>query len=383
VRLLNFQVWRLAFLVAGLAFFAPSASAATAAPSVAAAGKIGDSIADIREKYGEPQSSLEAGNRTIVNYPSGQIVFVNGRVTEIAAALPPPAAQAASVPPSVPPAAAAPAPAAGTFPPEANQAPPSPEYIKAHPGDVHLVTRNDAEGVVTILAESDYDTEFTITLNANLTNATPSKPLPVTVDSAGQKSVVVVQYTRTNPAQAWHYESTFFAQPGAQRAAKTNDAVYQLPFSPHETHVLAQGNFGAFSHYEGSGSEHAFDFTCEPGTIICAARAGVVTGVRQDYTQGGTDKAYGSMGNYIIIKHADGTFAEYFHIQHNGALVQLGQQVGAGQHIALSGATGHVTGPHLHFSVFQNITGQQRLSLPTRFEIDGQVLDNLKQGARY
>jgi murein DD-endopeptidase MepM/ murein hydrolase activator NlpD len=361
-----------------------STFAADTAPTSVAPAKIGDSIADVKAKYGDPPSSLEAGNRTIFNYPSGQIVFVNGRVSEIDATLSPPVAKSSASPS----AAVTPATSASTSKAAAssngpNAEPPSPEYIKAHPGDVHLVSRNDSDGVVTILAESDYDTEFTVTVNANLTNATSSKPLPVTVDSAGQKSVVVVQYTRTNPAQAWQYQSTFFARPGAQRAAKTNDAVYQFPFSPHETHVLAQGNFGAFSHYEGSGSEHAFDFTCDPGTVICAAREGIVTGVRQDYTQGGTDKAYSSMGNYIIIKHADGTFAEYFHIQHNGALVQLGQQVGVGQHIALSGATGHVTGPHLHFSVFQNITGKDRLSLPTHFQIDGNVVDTLQQGQRY
>lgn len=54
-------------------------------------------------------------------------------------------------------------------------------------------------------------------------------------------------------------------------------------------------------------------------------------------------------GNYCIIDHGDGTMTLYGHsdnIQvHKGQIVQKGQQIG------IIGATGNVTGPHLHFEV--------------------------------
>jgi len=212
---------------------------------------------------------------------------------------------------------------------------------------------------------------------------TASVPLPVTMDSAGRKSFVLVQIRRADPTQPWSYKTTFNARPGARREAKTNDAIYLLPYRATETHRLDQGNYGSFSHFAGSGSELAFDFGCPEGTIVCAAREGIVTGLRQDFLSGGTDEKFKPLANYVIIKHPDGTFAEYYHLQHNGVIVELGQQVGAGQPIAKSGATGYASAPHIHFSVFQNLDGKDRLELPVRFKTKQGILDTLKQGQSY
>lgn len=53
----------------------------------------------------------------------------------------------------------------------------------------------------------------------------------------------------------------------------------------------------------------------------------------------------------IVILHSDGTMAIYSHLQRNGAKVKEGQQVAKGDFIGYSGATGFVSGPHLHFMV--------------------------------
>jgi murein DD-endopeptidase MepM/ murein hydrolase activator NlpD len=55
----------------------------------------------------------------------------------------------------------------------------------------------------------------------------------------------------------------------------------------------------------------------------------------------------GSYGNQIVIKMADGMYTMYGHLSSIG--VSVGQTVTPGQQIGLSGATGNVTGPHLHF----------------------------------
>ena len=59
-------------------------------------------------------------------------------------------------------------------------------------------------------------------------------------------------------------------------------------------------------------------------------------------------------GNLLIIKHARNLHTVYAHNNKNMALV--GTQVKQGEVIALSGKTGRVTGPHLHFEVRDGTT---------------------------
>ncbi|MEU8952599.1 M23 family metallopeptidase [Streptomyces sp. NPDC048489] len=58
------------------------------------------------------------------------------------------------------------------------------------------------------------------------------------------------------------------------------------------------------------------------------------------------DKAY---GNYVLVHQADGLYVLYAHMSKLD--VRPGQEVKARKLIGLSGATGRVTGPHLHFEV--------------------------------
>ncbi|MFE0626440.1 M23 family metallopeptidase [Streptomyces sp. NPDC058864] len=86
-----------------------------------------------------------------------------------------------------------------------------------------------------------------------------------------------------------------------------------------------------------SGYHTGVDFVASVGTPVHAAGAGTVV-------EAGWG---GSYGNNIVIRHADGMYTQYGHLSSLG--VSVGQTVSAGQRIGLSGATGNVTGPHLHF----------------------------------
>ena len=56
-------------------------------------------------------------------------------------------------------------------------------------------------------------------------------------------------------------------------------------------------------------------------------------------------------GNYFIIQQDNGYYALYCHL--NDKTVSYGQRVEKGQVIGHIGATGYVTGPHLHYSIWQ------------------------------
>ncbi|EFF93551.1 MULTISPECIES: M23 family metallopeptidase [Streptomyces] len=86
-----------------------------------------------------------------------------------------------------------------------------------------------------------------------------------------------------------------------------------------------------------SGSHTGVDFHAASGTTVHAVGVGTVV-------ETGWGGAY---GNQIVIRMADGMYTQYGHLSSIG--VTVGQQVVAGQQIGVSGATGNVTGPHLHF----------------------------------
>ena len=86
-----------------------------------------------------------------------------------------------------------------------------------------------------------------------------------------------------------------------------------------------------------SGSHTGVDFHAASGTAVHAVGSGTVV-------EAGWGGAY---GNNVVIKMNDGTYTQYGHLSSIG--VSVGQTVTPGQQIGLSGATGNVTGPHLHF----------------------------------
>jgi len=59
-------------------------------------------------------------------------------------------------------------------------------------------------------------------------------------------------------------------------------------------------------------------------------------------------------GNTVLVDHGQGLISGYFHL--SKTLVSIGDSVTQGQQIAEIGATGRVTGPHLHWNVYLNRT---------------------------
>lgn len=146
--------------------------------------------------------------------------------------------------------------------------------------------------------------------------------------------------------------------------------IYLLPFENRKKVFLIQAYESSFSHK----GERALDFKVKKGTKICAARAGVVTAMREDSNKGGLKPENLSDGNYITIRHDDGSVAYYWHLKKDGVMVNVGDTVKAGQFIGLSGNTGYSAFPHLHFEVQGSDASGRYKQLATRFYTNKGVL---------
>ena len=99
--------------------------------------------------------------------------------------------------------------------------------------------------------------------------------------------------------------------------------------------------FGSARVYNGiKRSQHeGLDFRVHTGTPVRAANAGTVILARNLYFE----------GNCVMLDHGQGLMTIYMHL--SKFKVKEGEKVREGQLLGLSGGTGRVTGPHLHFAV--------------------------------
>jgi hypothetical protein len=103
----------------------------------------------------------------------------------------------------------------------------------------------------------------------------------------------------------------------------------------------ATDSFGTRRMFNGKlASVHkGMDYRAAMGTPVRAGNSGVVVLARPLYYE----------GNCVIIDHGLGLFTLSMHFSRID--VKEGQRVSAGDQLGLSGATGRVTGPHLHWAV--------------------------------
>lgn len=161
-----------------------------------------------------------------------------------------------------------------------------------------------------------------------------------------------------------------------------NTYPYDLPFQKGKSFALYQGYNGAFSHQ----NENSLDFTMPEGTEILAAREGLVIEIVQNNNKSCPTRSCAPFGNYVSILHSDGTIAQYFHLQQNGAKVNIGDTVTKSQLIALSGNTGWSSGPHLHFTVYISSAAadKNRVTVKTLFRTgDGKKVEFLEEKKLY
>lgn len=128
----------------------------------------------------------------------------------------------------------------------------------------------------------------------------------------------------------------------------------------------------------GASSNHSgVDIADGNGTPVLAADSGEVV------FAGRSRK--GSGGLILNIQHGDGhgdgVATQYLH--NSRLLKNVGEKVSAGEHIADEGATGDVTGSHLHFEIIRNgekINALDELEIPDGVSITGSNCDSSNTG---
>lgn len=139
---------------------------------------------------------------------------------------------------------------------------------------------------------------------------------------------------------------------------------YILPFKKRQVKIGQGFNSKKGSHRDwpedSEDMTYSIDFLLPTGTDIIASRGGIVVFVKdsgkknyqgKDSKKG--DYAYKKYMNHMEIKHNDGTYASYSHLDYKSAAVKKGHKVKQGEIIAKSGNTGWSSKPHLDFNIYR------------------------------
>jgi hypothetical protein len=105
--------------------------------------------------------------------------------------------------------------------------------------------------------------------------------------------------------------------------------------------VASENNFGTRRTFNGklASVHNGMDYRAPVGTPLHASNSGVVVLAERLFFE----------GNCVVIDHGLGLYTIVMHLSRID--VHEGEHVDSGQLLGLSGATGRVTGPHLHWEV--------------------------------
>ncbi|HKN20438.1 MAG TPA: M23 family metallopeptidase [Terracidiphilus sp.] len=187
-------------------------------------------------------------------------------------------------------------------------------------------------------------------ITATLMGTGGSTPTPNQIDLSRSIEIHAAHYrtgTLTVPPK--------FVEPPAKESARIKAEVElkEKVFAASAPEPLWSGDFRAPVHAaptDSFGTRRTFnghlasvhkgmDFRAPPGTVVRAGNSGVVVLARPLYFE----------GNCVVIDHGLGLYTLSMHLSRID--VHEGQRVTKGQRVGLSGATGRVTGPHLHWAV--------------------------------
>ena len=239
---------------------------------------------------------------------------------------------------------------------------------------------NTADRVL-LHAENPSPYPITYSLRVRARNMTSGRPKTVTRTLLAHESHLIMTLSKKHKNARGKYRYDYDWTIGNQHAVHDDQYVYRMPYASGKSYRVIQGYGSRFSH---TGLEQfATDFLMPEGTPVHAARGGIVARLEEANTVGCWRAGCGAHANFVIILHEDGTTGEYYHLQRDGALVDVGDRIFAGQEIALSGNTGHTTIPHLHFAVYRAVDWGKTQSIEVQFDTADGTIERTRRGGRY
>lgn len=159
----------------------------------------------------------------------------------------------------------------------------------------------------------------------------------------------ILSYNQLASASDISVNDTIVVPGGAVTAPAASKTVAKTASSRGTATVSTGSGSSGFSHplpgamrTQGIHGYNGVDLAAGAGTGILAAANGEVIVAKSSGWNGG-------YGNYIVIKHGNGTQTLYAHL--SSVSVSVGASVSAGETIGVIGNTGRSTGTHLHFEV--------------------------------
>lgn len=151
------------------------------------------------------------------------------------------------------------------------------------------------------------------------------------------------------------------------------ETLYRLPWAEGKTFMFTQVPGGRITTHFTKATLHAVDIAMPAGVAVVAAREGTVESLEAHHGASPEEEPLTYEGNFVRVRHADGTSATYAHLKYLGVVVALRETVSAGQLLGYSGATGDTHEPHLHFVVTRTVKNsagwQEDISLPVLFYV--------------
>lgn len=225
----------------------------------------------------------------------------------------------------------------------------------------YMAKHNDgADAWLEVLPGVAERSPFTIAFYPKLTNMVgPYASQTLVLDQPGKFRLAQL---RAAGRGKWSYRFKYTFHPGRPDLAKPDaDVIYELPFAPGRSYKITQGYNSGRSHK--GNDAYAVDWSMTLRSPVHAARGGLVIGA-----DGTSISRQRGRGNFIFIRHDDGTVGQYLHLDTDGVVVKVGERVETGELIGFSGNTGKSSGPHLHFQVSMSTSGRKAFqTLPVKF----------------
>jgi murein DD-endopeptidase MepM/ murein hydrolase activator NlpD len=204
--------------------------------------------------------------------------------------------------------------------------------------DSETISRSNFRAALSTTAQADALDPETLTEAAEKA----TEPLEVDQRAVAARAALLAKESKAADKRATKLEKK---KEAAEKAAKKKAAAAKKALGvatmPVKSYSIAArfGDVGAWARYH-----TGFDFSAPIGTPIYAPTAGVVVHA------GSGGQAGGWAGNYVVIRHADGTQTLYAHM--SSISVQSGERVSGSDRLGQVGQTGRAFGPHLHFEVY-------------------------------